>query len=135
MYQVDRNRQIVEMRKAGYTFGEIGIKFGISRERVRQIFLGYQRRTNFKQIRGLNNPYFDMYDSLDKRVLTVLLRMMGKHSYYSAENIYDAISKITNVNDIDFWKQRGVGKKTLERFREIRDKVKLIQQEARDGSD
>lgn len=40
----DRNRQIVERRRSGESFGAIGTAFGISRERVRQIVDREERR-------------------------------------------------------------------------------------------
>ena len=40
----DRNRQIVGRRRSGESFSAIGTAFGISRERVRQIFEREERR-------------------------------------------------------------------------------------------
>ena len=33
----ERNRRIVELRQSGLTLAEVGAKFGITKERVRQI--------------------------------------------------------------------------------------------------
>lgn len=35
--QVERNRDILRMRKQGHSYGEIGLRFGISRQRVHMI--------------------------------------------------------------------------------------------------
>jgi hypothetical protein len=40
----DRNRQIIERRRSGESFGTIGTALGISRERVRQIVEREERR-------------------------------------------------------------------------------------------
>jgi excisionase family DNA binding protein len=42
--KVVRREQIASMRKAGLTYAAIGLKFGISHERVRQILTGTNRR-------------------------------------------------------------------------------------------
>jgi excisionase family DNA binding protein len=39
-----RRDEIIELRKSGRTYAEIGRRFGISRERVRQIFKGESTR-------------------------------------------------------------------------------------------
>lgn len=39
MYTADRNREIFALKESGRTYSQIGIQFGLSKERVRQIYL------------------------------------------------------------------------------------------------
>lgn len=48
---VDRNEDIVDMRLQGYTLQEIGEKFGVSRERVRQVLASRQATSIGHQVR------------------------------------------------------------------------------------
>ncbi|NCB21154.1 MAG: hypothetical protein EOM88_04570 [Clostridia bacterium] len=45
-----RNREIKKLRNEGHTFQSIGNKYGISRERVRQIFNNIQTRYKFNPV-------------------------------------------------------------------------------------
>ena len=50
LQKVERNREIVEMRKAGATYKEIGKRFGICAETVRQIL--WRQKIMEKRQRG-----------------------------------------------------------------------------------
>jgi excisionase family DNA binding protein len=44
---IDRVERIVEMRNSGHTYDEIGIKFGLSRERIRQLYMNRHGNNNY----------------------------------------------------------------------------------------
>lgn len=46
--KAERNRRMAEMRNRGATLEEVGRRFGVSRERVRQILSGTYRRRTFR---------------------------------------------------------------------------------------
>ena len=52
--KTDRNRAILEMRKDGATLAEIGRRFEIGKERVRQIYLREERRERFMKFKKRN---------------------------------------------------------------------------------
>lgn len=51
-YKRERNQNIVDMRNSGKTYGEIAVKYGVSRQRVEQI---YRRAVNVEQSRAIYN--------------------------------------------------------------------------------
>lgn len=42
-YKLDRNREIYEARKEGAKLQELADKYGLSKERIRQIYYKYER--------------------------------------------------------------------------------------------
>lgn len=52
--KTDRNRAILEMRKDGVTLAEIGRRFEIGKERVRQIYLREERLERFMKFKKRN---------------------------------------------------------------------------------
>lgn len=45
-----RNERICDMRRCGVTYKDIGEWFDISQERVRQIWMKYKRKREFRQL-------------------------------------------------------------------------------------
>lgn len=48
-----RNKSLYEDRLSGMTYNDLSIKYNITRERCRQIFLKYSRLLNQSKIKGL----------------------------------------------------------------------------------
>jgi hypothetical protein len=71
----ERNKDIYEMRKAGHKYDEIALKYGVTRERVRQLFLKYERKLN-------RTKY---YSTIGTQITVRELRSACLHMYYYSE--------------------------------------------------
>ena len=52
--KAERNKKIYQMRQEGATLEAIGRKFGIGKERVRQIYLKEERRARYLKYKKRN---------------------------------------------------------------------------------
>lgn len=95
----ERNRKVLKMRREGFTYKEIGIQFGISIERARQIAQEQARRED--------NP--NMGDILSVRVKNALFRSGIK----TEEQI------IQKVKDGSIYEVRNLGEKGVELLKYI----------------
>ena len=95
----ERNRKILKMRREGFTYKEIGIQFGISIERARQIAQAQARREN--------EP--NMCDILTVRVRNALFR----------SGIKTEQEIIQKIEDGSIYKVRNIGEKSIDLLKYI----------------
>lgn len=78
---IDRIESMVNDRAAGMTYAEIGAKYGVSRQRIGQVYKKYNKY-NFKAIKPCGCVYINVRDWMNKNSVdrTELLQMIkGNH--------------------------------------------------------
>ena len=80
--KTDRNKAIYQMRQDGATLEAIGRKFGIGKERVRQIYLREERLLLFQKYKKRNGTRFTLY-SIDHELR--ILERFGDARYIGGD--------------------------------------------------
>ena len=73
----ERNKDIYELRKAGHKYDDIARKYGVTRERVRQLYTKYEHKLNIVRhyatmgtqitVREMRSAYLHMYYYSERR--------------------------------------------------------------------
>lgn len=96
-----RDEKIYELRQGGVTYREIGEIFGISRERVRQIYI------RVKYIKDNYNKWPPLKQMLSYRA------QKGLKCYFKDEDVLDSPKRVAEVNGREYIRIRNVGRKTI----------------------
>lgn len=117
--KAERNLEIFELKEKGFTFDKIAKKYGITRERVRQIYLREKRRK--ERVNKLPYLRINMQDRNDIRFYYSVLRYTflhyGKQHFLSKE-------EFLNINPEDFKRIRQVGAIKVDRLVELQNELK-----------
>lgn len=97
-YKAERNRRIYEERKAGLKLQEIADRYGIGKERVRQICLREERLERHRRY----NRRYGTYDSINnlKRAKERFYSFCKWRSRQITEEDKDLIQKIDNLIEV-----------------------------------
>ena len=108
MQMIERNMRIVKMREAGAKYKTIAREFGISVERVRQIYKAHKRYS----VIDSDELFNALCEAAEKRGYGVPLAVRAYHCLTRhGANSVDGIDEIT---DDELLGLRGFGAKTLE---------------------
>lgn len=128
--KLERNAKIVELRKAGLNYSEIGRLMGISHQRVTQI---YERVVNgktypdFQRIQYDSHVYEALLDAADHKLFKEERKMMMSvtRAYNclkrAVKNEEDMMDILMNADEEKLSQVRNLGRKSLDLIYEARE--------------
>lgn len=115
-----RNYEIYLMRKAGMTLDEIGKKYGLTRERIRQLYELQRRKHEM-----INNPWPVFRKMLSTRSQKCLI------THFGSEEIFSHPDEIASKSYPELLRIKNIGKKSID---EIIDALKNLGYQVNNGA-
>lgn len=117
--KTERNLEIVALKEKGFTFDKIAKEHGITRERVRQIYLREKRKKEI--VNELPYLRINLQDRNDKKFYHSLLRY--RNLYYGFQHVLSK-EEFLNINPDDFMRFHQVGAMQVDRLVELQNELK-----------